>query len=309
LTEPVCPDNRELVKRIKTFSKRKPQVDKTREFEKQLEIQWLESKPDTTAMESLAQRLYQKSTQLSTNFRNSIVYISGNLPDNAEDLVARYIASVQASVVPQNQFSVNVPRLAKGGEAKEFEWNNKKMAKVKYLFTALPQKHFQLKDELMLEAIRQFAVVKMNEIMRDKYGLIYAIGVTGNAQTYPRDFYSFNLRYMLDTASVEKSKKVMLEEVLTPISKGEISKQELEKVKAMVSSYYVMSFYDKKQIGDRWLRWALKYDKIASPKEISKLIDSISLKELQELMKQVVDVENHFVILQNPKVSKEEDKK
>jgi predicted Zn-dependent peptidase len=303
LTKPACPDNKELADRIAMRTKRKPKVDKGKEFMNQKSIQWLPAKPNSSKVGTIAERLFEHNKRLSTNLKNAVVFISGQLPENAEELAAQYIASVTPSTLPEKQVVKRSEILPKGVEANEFEWD-RKLAWVGYLFTALPEYPLQLKDELMLEAISQYAFVKMVETIRDKYGLVYALGTTADVQTHPADYYSLSMRFMIDPKNVGLSKKVMREEVLTPMSEGRISKQEVEKIKAMIRNLFVMSFYEPKQMEGRWLEWTLKYDKVPSPEEINKLIDSISYSELQALMKKVVNTEAHFVSVRRPKNKK-----
>ncbi|MCU4155852.1 insulinase family protein [Carboxylicivirga sp. A043] len=298
LTKPLCPGNESVRRIIALYANMPSKSDEGTKFKNQKSVQWLASHPDTTVLDNIAERQFEYYKALSNNLHNSIIYISGMLPDNAEELVTHYIASITPSEVKRADYTIpNV--LAKNVETKAVKWNSD-LEKVEYLFTGSSNKELTLKDELILEAVSQYALVKMLEIIKDKHGLVYALGKTAEIQTSPAAFYSLSLRYMLDPVNVDKSRKIMTDEVLSPISKGIISNEEVSKIKAMMQSLYVMSFYEEDQIENRWLEWKLKYGEAFAPDRLQRLIDSISKRDMQNMMTRVVNMNNHFVILRQP---------
>ncbi len=295
-----APDNKEVLASIKRYSKRKIPQSEVKLFKDKKTAQHLAMEPDSSNMETLSQRLLNYHHML-TNVENSVIYISGRLPENAEQLVSKYIGSILPKknidvpiVQPDNQFVD-----ANGVETHHFEWT-RDLVKADYFFAGVPKSNYQLKDELLLQAIGQYILLKMIETIKDKHGLVYALGMTANLTTSPSNSYSLSLRYMLDEKNLAVSQQIMMDEVLKPIAEGKISKNDVEKTKAMMRSLYVMSFYEDNQIEETWLKWATKYGKVYSPQEIRKLIDQISYREFQSLVKKIVNTQKHFVILQAP---------
>jgi Predicted Zn-dependent peptidases len=300
LTQPKPFENKDVQKKLERHLKHQRKVEERDVFVQVKSVSRLNMESDSTDINGLAQRLSGYRQLLSGNLHNSVLYISGKLPDHAESLISEYLGNLpvlQVPIITQQNFTDILPQHE---TVKEVEWN-KDLVKVEYLFTGLPIHSLQLKDELIIQAIGQYSIMKMMEVLRDKYGLVYALGMTAETLTYPADFNSLSIRYMLDPKNAQRSQKIMLEEVIKPMGAGVISEDEFNKIKAMMSSLFVLSFYESKQLEGKWLSWALKYGKVPSPQKVNELINRISHKDMQQMMQKLVNSEKHFVILRVPK--------
>tara|TARA_R110001606_G_scaffold399236_1_gene582622 strand:- start:16683 stop:19424 length:2742 start_codon:yes stop_codon:yes gene_type:complete len=244
-------------------------------------------------------RFFRYNQLLKTNLSQSIVYIKGNLPINIETLVSKYIASIPISKVDNLSNLRSKKVLAKCIFMKEFYWK-RPVSILNYLFTAIPNKQQTFKDELILEAIALYAEIIMLKTLREKYGLVYSTGTTATIKNSPFYFKSLSFRYMISPLQIEESRKIMENEVLKPLSKGQITPLKVKQLKAMLKSVYITSFYDNKQIDEAWLQQSLKYNRVLSPKLIKETIEAITINDLETAMKNVINKKKHFVLIRKP---------
>lgn len=251
-------------------------------------------KKDTINIAAATERFFNYNQNLKKNLSSSLVYISGALPTNVEDLVSKYIATIPTSVIKPIKTEFKKPTTFSGISKEEIIWKSKG-CKVIHLFNHIPNKQPTFKDELILEAIAQFSNIKMLQIIREKYGLVYSTGTTGTTKTEPHPFYELSVRYMIDPLNIDLSCKILNEEVLTPISKGQITDKEVEQLKSMLTTTYITSFFDDKQIEEEWILKNIKYRTILTPALITETINSISSDDIKNMMQEIVDIKNYRI--------------
>ncbi len=293
---------------IKAFQKSIKRIDKSQankpkdlynEFVVKVNQAYLSKSIDTLCDETELDRFSSYASQLKRNFSSSIIYIGGELPDNIEELVSTYIGSIEPASFKSEKKLVDINMLPSGVIEKDFEWK-RQVSIVDYLFPLNLEKELTLKDEIILQSIAEFGIWKMFEIVRGKYGLIYTTNSTIHTQKKPMDFCSVSVRYMIDAVNIPKSKRIVEDEVLKPFSHGEITDDEFVRLKAMLNSLYILSFYDKNQLNDSWLNLNVKYGRVISPQELSELIDSISKEDIQKMMRLVFNTNEYYLLIRKP---------
>lgn len=256
---------------------------------------------DTTKVDAAAlDRFLEYNKLFQTNFNASVIYIGGKFPDNIEELVSAYIAEIPVSklVLPKVQKDTNSELPTKVVVSENF-WK-RPVSIVNYIFKQMPENNLTPKDEMMLVAVSQYANMRMLEIIRKKYGLVYSTGISAITEKEPFNFQSLSVRYMIDPLNIDQSRKIMLEEVLTPMSQGLISDIEVNRLKKMLQSQYLTSFYDEANISEAWLSRSAKYGTIQSPNEILKIINSIAPADIRKLMQKIIDLDKYNINIHKP---------
>ena len=301
MTDNRTPSDEDVIKQFESIAKRTLYNQKQFDlYKKNLDIQNLAIQPDTLHTEGLSTRLLSYDRQLKRNLKNSIIIVQGDLPENIEELVSKYMGALISEKVIRPEQEVKQVIVPNEMVKKEFVWNAK-TGKVDYLFHHFPTKSLTLKDELIVQAISQHALLKIGEIIREKYGLIYASGGNMTTVKSPTEFQSVSLRYLIDPENIERSHTIMHDEVLLPMSRGEISDDEVQIVKAMLRSMYVMSFYEDDNLKSIWPKWYLNYGRLDKPAEIHKVIKSITSNDIRSAMKRIIQADRYYQLDRFPK--------
>ncbi|RKD90929.1 M16 family metallopeptidase [Mangrovibacterium diazotrophicum] len=248
---------------------------------------------DSARDDQLVQRLCQYDRLLKENLSNSIIYIEGDLPENMEELVSKYIGSLVASTPPL-PMAEEATTAAVDSAGIQIESWKRDLAKVVYAFNKTSSRQLTMRDELVLQGALEHAHLRMVKILREKYGMVYATGKRSAISVDPVNSRMLRLAYMTDTANAERSYEIMANELLKPLSKEELTDTDVAKVRAMLRSLYVMSFYEDDRISDAWLKSYFKYGKLYSPAELDAMIKKLSKKEFESCLYQMIDLEHCF---------------
>ncbi len=298
LTEAHEPNREKFEKNLKRI--KLPEPNAYRDFKNKALLMSLSKGVDSLNMELAFERFVQYRHDILTNNSSSVIYIKGELPYNMEELVSEYIANIPSSNPQVFNPSINLSAIVSGIVRNDFEWG-RDVSIVEYLFNRYPDKPLTLKDELIIEAIKQYTNNMVFNIIRGKYGLIYANGTTGFTVKYPHDLSALSVRFMIDTTNIDRANTIMRAEVLGPMAKGDITDKEVNRLKAMLKSVYVLNFYDEAKLGDAWLKMIVKYNDIISPKQLEKVIDSITTSDIQNTMRNIVDLNNYNLFIRRPR--------
>ncbi|MEN8155284.1 MAG: insulinase family protein, partial [Acidobacteriota bacterium] len=264
----------------------------------QLDLSRIKSGLDTSNVAESASRFAAYRNKIVNKLNNGVIYISGDIPENFEDYITKYIATIPESGNKLSLIEKDFDILANGLVRKQFEWK-RGVSVVGYLFTQIPEK-ITLKEHLIMEGISQFANIRMLQILREKHGLVYSTGINPYTRSYPHNFMSLSIRYMIDSTNIDTSIAIM-NEVLGNMSNGIISQNELDRLKAIIQTIYITSYYDDGTINDSWLNMINNFDKAFSRTELLETIESISLKDIQVVMHEILDMENHYILIRRPK--------
>lgn len=269
-------------------------IDRLTESVKRLRSKAGEETPtwlnDVVINEELITKCFQYHRMMTEDLHNAIVFIEGNLPDNIEELVSRYVGSLPSTKqkhVKQSRTDILVPNAI---TYKDSTWS-RDIAKLSYVFKGVTDKSLTMRDELVLQGVLEHVHLKMMNVMRKKYGMIYASGKSMALTNGPGYERMLNIRFLTDTSNVQQAYQVMKDEVIATFAQATLSDIEVQEMKAMVRSLYVMSFYDDKRLSESWLNLYFKYGKVYSPKALDKMIKSISKHELQQCLNEVIDVD------------------
>ncbi|WP_163710051.1 M16 family metallopeptidase [Mangrovibacterium lignilyticum] len=248
---------------------------------------------DSVGDDQLVRRLCQYDRLLKENLRNSVIFFDGDLPENIEELVSKYVGTLVSST-SQSLVKEEINLEPTDSARNKVESWKRDLAKVEYVFTKADKQSLTMRDELILQGAVEHAHLRMIKILREKYGLVYATGKRSGISVDPVDSRMLRLAYMTDTTNVERTYEIMADEVLEPLSRDELTDTDVLKMKAMLRSLYVMSFYEGKRISDGWLKSYLKYGKLYSPSELDVMIKKLSKKELESCLHQMIDFEYYL---------------
>lgn len=257
----------------------------------------ISSPKDSIDIATASKRFFNYNQKLKKKLSSSLIYIVGALPANVEELVSKYIATIPVVHEQPTKSEGSLPPNFETGIIKKEESWKRRGCMVLHIFNRIPEKPITFKDELILDAIAQFSNIKMLQVIREKYGLVYSTGTTGIAKKEPYELYTLSVRYMVNPINVEQSSQLLEDEVLTPMSQGQISDREVKQLKAILKTTYITSFFDENQIEEEWLKRNIKYGILLTPELIEKTINSITAEEIKKRMKEVVDMNNyHYTI-------------
>lgn len=249
--------------------------------------------------EELVKRLFDYRTELVQDLSSSVFYLGGDLPDDVDDLISGSIGNLLLSSSEKSKeqddsyfHAIVTP------SAFEFH-HNRELPLVEHYF-GKPAETMSFKSELVNEAIAQYGYAKIYEILRRKYGYIYVMGTTSYVEKYPKPFNSLSFRFIVDSSNIEKATRVIQQEVLDPMRKGDISSKDLVIIKEKLESSYVLNFYDPELLSGAYLRWLLKYNEAISIQELIKSIHEISKNEVSMQMKALIRLELQMKILRYP---------
>ncbi|WP_066220076.1 insulinase family protein [Formosa haliotis] len=244
-------------------------------------------------------RLWEYNNRLKHALKTSYVYVGGNLPENIDQLISTYIATIEPGAeVPVNLES-DTQVYANAPTEKLFPWK-KESTKTNFMLSYKSKQPLTFKDKLIAEGIAEFGYINMYNILRKKYGLIYALGANGYANKN-QNLASVSIRYVIeDVANVAKARKAMIDEVLMPMSQGNLTNHEAETIKALLEKVYVTSFYDKDRISSAYLKWGLDYGTLYTMEGFKEEIKSISKKDIEKTMRRILNLNQYFMLIEGP---------
>lgn len=257
---------------------------------------------DTLITPEEVRTLWGYEKKLRENTQNTIVYVGGDLPENIDELISKYIGSIQASQTNKIPQFFNPETIPEGRVTASFPESGGGLAKVDIIFSLDPKDELTMKDQLILYGVSQYARSRIFEVLRRKYGLIYAFGETAYTRNYPYSYQGLSLRYMLDPVKIDTSLKIVRDEILTPMSSGVLSNYDAERIKAIIGSKYLIYYYDEERIKEQYPEWLQQYGTAYSYDQLQKLIDSITPEEITSAMKEITDRDNYHILLLKPRV-------
>ncbi|WP_430809675.1 MULTISPECIES: insulinase family protein [unclassified Carboxylicivirga] len=278
IAEPNYPEAKEVMKALERRNKRKKVNDDAN------------NNVEAALSEALVKRLYEYDRNIKNQIGEAIILVEGNLPDNIEAIVSQYIGSLPSTKTSELN---NID--ADGIIPDSIIYNpiawKQDLSKIAYNFRKPSEKTLTLQDELLLQGVKEYAHLKMFSVIREKYGLVYATGRNAEVYKVPFNYSMLRLAFMTDTSNIERAYDIMTNEVLAPLDKAVLSDIELQKIKALVRSLYVMSFYEDQRIRDKWLKAYLKYGKVYSAKELDSIIKALSPRKLEKYLHEIIDLE------------------
>ncbi|PRZ21246.1 putative Zn-dependent peptidase [Flavobacterium granuli] len=296
ITDAYKQDEAVFNRKLNSYLKVKAKAENDSTFVENNYLPTISDEKDTTNIDTAAERFFNYNQILKKDLSSSLIYISGTLPKNAVELVSKYIATIPVSKIKPFKTDSTPPSLPSGIIKNEISWK-RRGCMVIHLFDRIPTKPLTFKDELILEAIAQYSNIKMLQVIREKYGLVYSTGTTGIIKKEPYELCTLSIRYMIDPLNIEQSSKILQEEVLTPMSTGQITDREVQQLKAILKTTYITSFFDEKQIEEEWLNRNIKYNTVLTPEFIKNTISSITAEDIKKMMKEVVDMKNYHLTI------------
>ncbi|MEN8155479.1 MAG: insulinase family protein [Bacteroidota bacterium] len=268
-----------------------------KEYKGRVNLSRVEIGLDTSNVAECAGRFTKYRNRLVDQMNHGVVYISGDLPERAEEYITAYLASVFG---PENELEVpgsDPDILADEVVMKQFTWR-RTVSIVEYLFTTIPDQ-VKLKDYLILEGIARHANNMMLKKLRAEHGLVYSTGTTAYTRTYPDDFTSLSIRYMIDPENIDTS-LIVMNDLLDGMSTGTISLKETDRIKALLQTIFITSFYDPETLSTVWADMFMSFDKAFSRDELQETIHSISPEDIQSALHRILQMKNHYILIRRP---------
>ncbi len=289
ITEPDYPESDVIITGLEKFSKRKKDNDESSDVNVEAELN-----------SELINRFIEYDRAIKYDISNAVIFVQGNLPENIEELVSQFIGSIPSNQSDSLISKACEPIIPDSVICNNLSWN-RDLAKIVYYFKRVSEHSVTMHDELVLQGVKEYAHLKMVQVMREKYGLVYATGKNADVYNVPFDYEMLRLAFMTDTSNVNQAYEIMKNEVFRTLSIDKLADREVQKVKAMLRSLYVMSFYVENRISDHWLRGYLKYQKLYSPKELDDMIKSITKQELEGCMHRIINPDKYIITNYLPK--------
>ncbi|GAA4293056.1 hypothetical protein GCM10023163_09700 [Aestuariibaculum suncheonense] len=237
-------------------------------------------------------RLFNYNQMFKRNFKGAYVYVGGDLPEDIDDLISTYLASVAPVSIPQTiSFEKEEESFPNLNYIEESRGSLQKRAS--FIFKRGFSEAYTLEEELIATIISEYGYMRMFDILRKKYGLVYSLGATGFGSKGNK-VSTVSLRYIADNTNLTRCKELMTKEVLKPMSQGIISDEDIAISKAKVTSKFYLNFYEDEVLSDTYLKMGLQYGKLFSLEELKRAIDKISPKLIREQMKYLIDVSEPF---------------
>jgi len=236
--------------------------------------------------EAMVKRMFEYNQLFKRNLKDAYVYVGGDLPTNIDSLISTYIATIPTLVQPENiSEEVKIDTLISPKYIEDRKV--KTQSRASFIFIALYDKRYTIKDDLIAEAIAEYGYHQIFEILRKKHGLIYSLGTTGSGEMKTKTSL-VSLRYIADNTNLQKCKDVMVSEILTPMNRGEVSKETIEIARAMLSSKLDLYFYDDDVVSNTYLKMALDNGKLFTVKDLNEEINKITSNDIIEAMKSII---------------------
>ncbi|WP_162558667.1 M16 family metallopeptidase [Robertkochia solimangrovi] len=273
--------------------------DQEREiYRKRIAGSYLSKPEDSLVSIEAIQRILEHEEKISGITDGSVIYISGDLPEDIDALIARYIGGIPRRKAPVLQTEKHLNESFEPA-VREFE-GKQDLALIDFMFRYRPQRKLTMKDQLLMEGLAQYGRFKLFEILRRKYGLIYAMGTSAFSGNTPEPAGGVSIRYMIEPLNIPRSVEIMKKEVFEPMSLGMLKDSEMEAFKAMIGSPYLIYFYDEDRLSEPYLKWIQDYGHAWSYDEIQAMIENLTSEEIRQVMKKVIDPEDPFLIIRRP---------
>ena len=138
--------------------------------------------------------------------------------------------------------------------------------------------------------------------VRERLGLAYFVRAYSHQYD---DIGTFMIRAGLDKKRLPLAVKTILKEVKSIIKKG-VTKQELVDAKTYIQGQFSIQLEDTYQRASWYATQALFKDDVKTPAAYLKKIDGVTLEEIQDVAKEILDLDQMTVAVIGPYKSKEE---
>ncbi|MBD0824240.1 M16 family metallopeptidase [Aestuariibaculum marinum] len=247
--------------------------------------------------ENIIGRFLEYNQWFKRSLKDAYIYVGGELPEDVDELISTYIATIQPVVFNTKIDETQPPLKTEKPAIKDISWN-KKSTKSSFMFASVSSKPITFKDQLISEGIAEYGYKRMFQILRKKYGYVYSLGASSHTNV-SKNLSALSIRYIVeDEANVEAAQKAMIDEVLYPMSQGELSDDDTTIIKALLEKDYVASFYETDRVSSDYLRWGLDYGKLYTMKDFQKMVRKISKEDIERYMKRLINLEAYFILVQ-----------
>ncbi|WP_175496594.1 M16 family metallopeptidase [Zhouia amylolytica] len=294
------PEAGELSESLKRYLKRvtqnKDEYDQYSNYilGKGLEVPALTSQPIDDA---IVARFFEYNNMFKRSLKDAYVYVGGELPENVDDLISTYIASIEPVRFNTSVNEKASPLFIEKPTVKEIAWG-KTSAKSSFMFSNVKDKPVSFKDKLISEGIAEYGYKRMFQILRKKYGFVYSLGASGYANV-SQNLSAVSIRYIVeDKTNVDAAQRAMLEEVLPSMSEGILSEHDALVIKALLEKDYVSSFYETDRVSSDYLKWGLDYGELYTMQDFQKIIRTITEEDIEDQMRRLINPDNYIILLQ-----------
>jgi len=163
-------------------------------------------------------------------FRNPedfIFIFAGNIPDNFEILVKKYIASIPESDGRENWIDRDL-NLIEGVNSIETYAGIEQQSSVNILFSG--DYEWTLENNTALYALRELLNIRLREEVRESASGTYGVSVSASAIKFPEEEYHLSIGFSCDPTRVEELTKIVFE-VIDEVKESTVSEDNLNKIK------------------------------------------------------------------------------
>lgn len=230
-------------------------------------------------------------------------YLVGNVDlENMKPLIAKYLGGLPA-IKRQETFRDTHMDIRKGLYKNEFTKKQETpMATILFFFNG--ECKYNLRNNLLLSFLDQALDMVYTEEIREKEGGTYGVSCRGGLSKYPKERLTLQIVFQTDPAKRNKLSEIVLEQLNKMAQEGP-SAEHMQKIK----EYMLKKYKDAQKENSYWLNNLDEYfyTGVDYTKDYEALVSSITAKDVQEFLAQLMEQKNEIrVIMTSPE---EEEKK
>ncbi|MEA1911556.1 MAG: insulinase family protein, partial [Spirochaetota bacterium] len=173
------------------------------------------------------QEMYDIFEERFSNPEDFIFFFAGNIPENFENLVNKYIASIPQSRGRENWIDRNID-LTEGVNSLDVYAGIEQRSSVNILFSG--NYVWTLENNTALYALQELLDIRLREELREDASGSYGVRVSASAIKYPEEKYHISIGFSCDPARVEELSSIVFE-VIDEVKESSASEDNVLKIK------------------------------------------------------------------------------
>jgi zinc protease len=245
-----------------------------------------------------AKRIYLDRFQDASDFTFLFV---GNIDEKKDlPLIKKYIGNISSSKRKENWVNHNI-RPAKG-ETKRVLNRNMEVPKTTVYVGLNSEVDYNLETRMYVRVIADLLSKRYMETIREEEGGSYGVGVRPSIVKRPYEHATISINFDCDPKKQERLKEIVFEEI-DRISKKPCSATDLEEIK----KNYIKNRAEAEKQNNFWLSVIqsslMNNEDLTSKEDYNKLVNSISVKDIQKFAKKLFKNTDSIEVIMNPKES------
>lgn len=234
--------------------------------------------------------IYNIFEERFSNPEDFIFIFAGNIPDNFEFLVKKYIASIPETGRRETWINRDL-NLITGVNSIEIYAGIEPQSTVNILFSG--EYEWTLENNTALYALRELLNIRLREEVRERASGTYGVNVSASAIKFPKEEYHLSIGFSCDPVRVEELLKIVFE-VIKELRESESSEDNLHKIKEGFRRSYEESLKENTYwlgLMDAVYRYKLDSNYLLDKKS---RINNLSLEIILDAANKYLNTDNYF---------------